>query len=72
MRSWRHETSKTPARPEGDVVSVRIELVDSDPLIWREVEIPTDITLTTLHHIVQAPMGWFDYHLWEFRVGGKT
>ena len=64
--------SKTPTRPAGDVVSVRIELVDSDPLIWREVEIPTDITLTTLHHIVQAAMGWFDYHLWEFRVGGKA
>lgn len=51
---------------------MRIELVDSDPLIWREVEVPTGITLTTLHQIVQAAMGWCDYHLWEFRVGGKT
>ena len=64
--------SKTPTRPAGDVVSVRIELVDSDPLIWREVEIPTDMTLTTLHHIVQAPRGWFDYHRWEIRVVAKT
>lgn len=64
--------SKITAQPAREIASLRIELVDSDPLIWREVEVPTDITLATLHQIVQAAMGWFDYHLWEFRVGGKT
>ena len=64
--------SRITAQPASEIASLRIELVDSDPLIWREVEVPTSITLTTLHQIVQAAMGWFDYHLWEFRVGGKT
>ena len=30
---------------------------------------PADITLTKLHHVIQAAMGWEDYHLHEFRIG---
>jgi hypothetical protein len=55
-----------------EIASVRIELKDTDPLIWREVEVQTSITLKVLHDIVQATVGWMDYHLWEFRVGGRT
>jgi hypothetical protein len=32
-----------------EIANVRIELVDSDPLIWRQVEVPTSITLKVLH-----------------------
>jgi len=46
-----------------------MELLDSDPLIWREVEVPTSVTLKVLHDIIQIVMDWFDYHLWEFTVG---
>jgi hypothetical protein len=52
-----------------EIASVRIELRHTDPLIWRQVEVPTSITLTVLHDIIQAVMGWFDYHLWEFTIG---
>ena len=52
-----------------EIAAVRIELRDSDPLIWREVEVPTSVTLKVLHDVVQAVMGWFDYHLWEFTIG---
>jgi Plasmid pRiA4b ORF-3-like protein len=31
--------------------------------------VPTSITLNVLHDIIQAVMGWFDYHLWEFTIG---
>ena len=51
-----------------EIASVRIELRDTDPPIWREVEVPTSITLKGLHDVVQAAMGWFDSHLWEFTV----
>jgi hypothetical protein len=54
------------------VCTVRIELLDTDPLIWREVEVPTSITLKVLHEIVQIAMGWFDQHLWEFKIEGRT
>ena len=52
-----------------EIATVRIELRHTDPLIWRQVEVPTSITLTVLHDIIQAVMGWFDYHLWEFTIG---
>lgn len=51
------------------IVTLRIDLVETDPLIWREVEVPTAITLKALHDVVQAAMGWFDQHLWELRQG---
>ena len=51
------------------IATIRIELRHTDPLIWRQVEVPTSITLKVLHDIIQAVMGWFDYHLWEFRIG---
>jgi hypothetical protein len=63
-------TRKTAAVDSvNQVATVHIELRDTDPLIWREVEVPTSITLKVLHDIIQAVMGWFDYHLWEFTIG---
>src|SRR6476646_10420219 len=58
--------AKPPATDSfNEIATVRIELRDTDPLIWRQVEVPTSITLKVLHDIIQAVMGWFDYHLWE-------
>jgi len=51
-----------------EIATVRIELRDTDPVIWRQVEVPTSITLKVLHRIIQTAMGWFDYHLWEFTI----
>ncbi len=53
------------------IVTVRIELRDSDPVIWRQVEVPTSITLKTLHNVIQIVMGWLDYHLWEFTIAKR-
>ncbi|WP_298331942.1 plasmid pRiA4b ORF-3 family protein [Asticcacaulis sp.] len=54
-----------------EIATLRIELKDSDPLIWRELEVPTSVTLKVLHDIVQVAMGWFDYHLWEFSLDDR-
>ncbi len=54
-----------------EIATVRIELRDSNPVIWRQVEVPTSITLKVLHNVIQAAMGWFDYHLWEFTIGER-
>ena len=65
----------SPTRQNGasdsfnQIATVRIELQHTDPLIWRQVEVPTSITLKVLHDIIQAVMGWFDDHLWEFTIG---
>src|ERR1019366_7788975 len=60
----------TPAAESlGEIANLAIDLKDTDPVIWRQVEAPTSITLKVLHDIVQATIGWFDYHLWEFTIG---
>ena len=43
-----------------EIATIRIELRHTDPLIWRQVEAPTSITLKVLHDIVQRVMGWLD------------
>jgi Plasmid pRiA4b ORF-3-like protein len=53
------------------IAAVLIELMDTDPLIWREVEVPTSISLKTLHAVIQAAFGWKNYHLWEFSLGKR-
>lgn len=65
-------TSKTTAASAtlNEIATVRIVLVDSKPPIWRELEVPTSVTLEGLHDIVQIAFGWLDYHLWEFDIGG--
>lgn len=54
-----------------EVCTLRIELCGSDPLIWRQVEVPTSLTLKALHEVIQAAMGWLGYHLWEFAIGER-
>jgi hypothetical protein len=55
-----------------EIATVCIELRHTNPLIWRQVEVLTSITLKVLHDIIQAVMGWFDYHLWEFTIGTEA
>jgi hypothetical protein len=63
-------SSKTNASDSfNEIATVRIELRDTDPLIWRQVEVPTSVTFKVLHDVIQIVMGWFDYHLWEFTIG---
>lgn len=58
--------SKKAART---VFTLKIELVDSQPLIWRRIVISGHASFAVLHHVIQAAMGWHDAHLHEFRVG---
>ena len=40
-----------------NLCTVRIELLETNPLIWREVEVPTSVTLKVLHDIIQITWG---------------
>lgn len=51
-----------------EIVTLRIQLLHIEPLIWRQLEVPTAITLGALHEVVQAAMCWSDTHLWEFTI----
>ena len=52
------------------IYQIKVTLNDSKPPIWRRILVPINITLGELHHILQAVMGWEDYHLHQFIVGG--
>ena len=45
---------------------IKIKLIDSEPLIWRRVIVPAEITFKRLHDTIQFAMGWWDSHLYEF------
>jgi Plasmid pRiA4b ORF-3-like protein len=43
----------------------------SGPPVWRRVLVPADVTLGDLHEVIQVAMGWDDYHMHLFSVGGQ-
>lgn len=52
--------------------TLRIELLDVKPLVWRRFAVPADVLLPKLHRIIQAVMGWEDEHLHAFDFGGTV
>ncbi len=52
-----------------DIAQLRIELDDMAPPVRRVVEVPLDIRLSRLHLVIQAAMGWENYHLYSYSVG---
>lgn len=48
---------------------LRVELADTDPSVWRRLEVPGSLTLPELHDAIQASMGWEHSHLHQFRTG---
>ncbi len=55
---------------EVPIYQIKVTLEGSKPPIWRRLLVRSDITLGDLHTIIQAAMGWWDYHLHQFTVGG--
>ncbi len=54
------------------ITRVRVEIEGTEPLVWRELDLPLSTTLATLHDIIQVVMRWQDYHLHEFIVGDRV
>lgn len=50
---------------------LRITLDGIHPPIWREVIFPRNATLHELHRAIQILFGWYDYHLYEFKIDGR-
>jgi hypothetical protein len=45
---------------------VKITMRGARPPIWRRLEVPSQITLQQLHHVIQQAFGWQGHHLWVF------
>ena len=52
------------------IYQLKVTLKQSKPPIWRRLQVKADITLYTLHQILQIAMGWTNAHLHQFIVGG--
>ena len=63
LPGWRHERR--------DHCRLHIVLNDIEPVIWRRVDVPVTASLKMFHDIVQAAMGWENYHLWHFDAGDR-
>lgn len=53
------------------VHQLRVTLLESDPPIWRRIQVPSTLTLAKLHRVLQAAMGWKESHLHQFHVGDE-
>lgn len=53
------------------VLQLKIELEDSEPLIWRRFLVREDVLLIELHNTIQTVMGWWDSHLHRFEIEDK-
>ncbi len=68
-----HQTSALRSASSIDMTIYRLYvfLLDIAPPIWRRVELSSETSLAQLHKVLQAAMGWQDYHLHEFEIGGR-
>lgn len=53
------------------VYQIKITLRDIRPLIWRRVQVRSDVTLGHLHWVIQFAMGWTNSHLHLFSIQGE-
>ena len=49
------------------IFQLRINLIDSNPEIYRTIQINSRFTFYQLHLVMQKVMGWENYHLYEFK-----
>jgi hypothetical protein len=64
-------TSRKPKAKQAYSYLLQIELEDITPTIWRKVWVDSGMSLHTLHHVLQAAIGWTDAHLHEFSINEK-
>lgn len=57
--------------PKTDILQVKITLLHLEPAVWRRVLVPAGLNLKRLHDTIQAAMGWYDQHLYEFCIGER-
>lgn len=50
---------------------IRLKLNNAPLPIWRELKVPSNITLEVFHFIIMEAMGWENRHLHLFRKGDK-
>lgn len=53
-----------------NAVQIRVSIDEIQPEVWRRLVPPIRWNLQHLHLGIQATFNWWNYHLYEFRIGG--
>jgi hypothetical protein len=56
-----HSTDTVPA------FDLRITIQDTEPEIWRRLQLPETVTVPEFHRVIQAAFGWENRHLYGIR-----
>lgn len=56
------------------ILQLKVSLTNTSPGVWRRLLVPAEMSLSQVHHVLQAAMGWTDSHLhcfetWDGRYG---
>jgi hypothetical protein len=51
-------------------VQIRISINEIEANVWGRLVLPVHLNLEHLHLGIQAALNWWNYHLYEFRIGG--
>src|SRR5260221_3101206 len=61
--------AKKPTAASTTVHRLKVTLLETEPPVWRRVEVASEMTLDELHVVLQLAMGWTDSHLHQFEQG---
>jgi hypothetical protein len=50
------------------ILTFRIHLIGTEPLVTRTFKVSPETTMYELHHIIQVVMGWTNSHLYQYNV----
>jgi hypothetical protein len=52
-----------------EVYRLKINLSDMEQPVWRQIQVPGDISFKDLHKAIQILFDWEGYHMYDFRQG---
>ncbi len=55
-----------------EILQFKITLDETNPAIWRRLQVPQDMTFLEFHIGIQITMGWTNSHLFEFYINETT
>lgn len=71
-RRPRPVSRRRPRQRSPKTLTLRVDLVDATPPIWRRVQVPSTLRLDQVHDLAQALFGWTDSHLHRFALGDSV
>jgi len=61
-----------PSPAHNVIVQIKVKLLGvTKPPVWRQVQLRADTRLDQLHEILQAALGWENYHMHAFSFAGQ-